>query len=66
VWFDAGCSYDPDGYITTYEWDTGEFFYWGPYVSHTYYYPGSYPVWLTVWDDKGAPSSIYFGNVYVY
>ena len=57
VTFDAHYSHD-DGTITTYHWDFGD-----PYDStpleaekgtHTYKYPGTYLVKLTVIDDKGV------------
>ncbi len=57
VTFDAHYSHD-DGTITTYHWDFGD-----PHDStpldaekgtHTYKYPGTYLVKLTVIDDKGA------------
>jgi PKD repeat protein len=68
VWFYGTCSYDPDGgSITNYEWDYGDGFVdWGvstPY--HTYSYPGTYPVWLTVWDDEGQIGTTFIGTIYV-
>ena len=33
---------------------------------YTYYYPGSYPVWLDVMDDEGQWSSTFLGYIYVY
>lgn len=54
VAFDASSSSDPDGSITSYEWDfgdgaTGE----GVSVTHTYKAAGEYTVTLTVTDDAG-------------
>jgi len=57
VQFDASSSYDPDGDITTYQWDfngdgvfdtTGKLAYW------RFMSPGSYQVTLQVTDDGGA------------
>lgn len=53
--FDAGDSYDPDGYITSYAWtfgdgETGN----GEVVSHAYETDGEYTVTLIVQDNKGA------------
>ncbi|HSS75248.1 MAG TPA: PKD domain-containing protein [Thermoanaerobaculia bacterium] len=69
VWFYGNCSYDPDGgSITNYEWDLGDgTFDWGSnFTYHTYNYPGTYSVWLTVWDDEGQISSTFIGTIYVY
>ncbi|HEV7505809.1 MAG TPA: PKD domain-containing protein [Thermoanaerobaculia bacterium] len=66
VWFYGTCSYDPDGgSITNYQWDLWEGIDWGSVGFHTFYYPGSYPIWLTVWDDEGQPSSTYIGTIWV-
>lgn len=58
VSFDASNSYDPDGYITSYNWDfkdgaTDS----GETITHTFSSAGSYNVGLTVTDDKGAMDS---------
>ena len=60
VMFNASSSYDPDGYIVSYEWDFGD----GNITSttheiikHSYSESGSYKVTLTVEDDKGAKNS---------
>jgi len=60
VTFDASSSYDPDGKITSYEWDFGD----GNITStteekikHSYSEAGSYKVTLTVTDDEGATNS---------
>jgi hypothetical protein len=67
VWFYGNCSYDPDGgTITNYQWNTGEGTDWGQVTYHTYYYPGSYPVWLDVMDDEGQWSTTFLGYIYVY
>jgi PKD repeat protein len=55
VSFDASNSYDPDGYIASYNWDfkdeaTGS----GETISHTFNSAGSYNVELTVTDNDGA------------
>jgi PKD repeat protein len=67
VQFYGNCSYDQDGYIVDYEWDTGEGVYFtGSFFDHTYYYPGNYPVWLTVFDNDGLASSTFLGTISVY
>jgi len=60
ITFDASESYDPDGYIVSYEWDFGD----GNVTSttheiikHSYSESGSYKVTLTVKDDDGATNS---------
>jgi PKD repeat protein len=57
ITFDASASYDPDGFITNYEWDFGD----GnttnttkEVVTHLYTSAGNYTVNLTVTDDDGA------------
>jgi PKD repeat protein len=68
IWFYGTCSYDPDGgSITNYQWDYGDGFVdWGVSSTyHTYNYPGTYSVWLTVWDDEGQIGSTFIGTVYV-
>lgn len=55
AWFSGNASYDPDGYIVSYEWDFGDgSFGNGSFVTHTYSAPGNYSVKLTVMDDDGA------------
>ena len=55
ITFDAGSSYDPDGYITSYSWDFGDGTNAnGLTVSHFYVENGTYVVTLTVMDDDGA------------
>jgi PKD repeat protein len=58
VAFDAGASYDLDGTITAYQWDFGDgTTATGPTTSHVYASHGTYPVSLTVTDDRGATGS---------
>lgn len=66
VWFYGSCSSDADGYITNYQWDLWDGFDWGSFTYHTYYSPGTYSVWLTVWDDKGASNTRYIDTIWVY
>ncbi|HWN41780.1 MAG TPA: PKD domain-containing protein [Thermoanaerobaculia bacterium] len=67
VWFYGSCSYDPDGgSITAYQWDFWEGIQWGSFGFHTYFYPGAYPVYLTVWDDEGEWSSSFIETIWVY
>ena len=59
VTFDATSSYDPDGAITSYQWDLdgdGLVDHFGPVVTGTYYTPGIYTVTLYVTDNQGATS----------
>lgn len=60
VQFDAHYSHD-DGTITDYHWDFGDPHDSAPLsglaISHTYTYPGTYLVKLTVVDDKGEMDS---------
>jgi hypothetical protein len=65
VWLYGYCSYDPDGYIVNYQWDVWEGFEWGVSTFHTFNYPGSYPVWLTVWDDDGQSDTQFVGTIWV-
>lgn len=67
AWFYSSCSFDPDGYIAGYQWDFGEGgFGYSSVDFHTYYNPGTYPVWLTVTDNEGLSSSTSLGAVWVY
>ena len=66
VSFYGSCSYDPDGGPVSLSWYLGDGFGWGSYWSHTYWNPGSYPVWLDVVDDEGQWSSTFIGYVWVY
>lgn len=54
VSFDASCSSDPDGSITSYHWDFGDGSTGsGSSVSHTYWSSGTYTARLTVTDNSG-------------
>ncbi|MCK4222094.1 MAG: PKD domain-containing protein, partial [Dehalococcoidia bacterium] len=56
--FDATEASDPDGYITSYNWDFGDGnTETGVTTSHTYYNTGTYTARLTVTDNEGATSS---------
>ena len=58
--FNASLSYDPDGYIVSYEWDFGDGNITNTTeekINHSYSEVGSYKVTLTVKDDKGAKNS---------
>ena len=58
ITFNASASYDPDGVITTYEWDFGdETNGTGKVTTHAYSSVGSYNVTLTITDDDGATNS---------
>lgn len=55
ITFNGSRSYDPDGNITSYEWNFGDGITGsGQIVNHTYYNPGDYTVILTVIDNDGA------------
>ena len=55
VTFDGSTSYDPDGTITYYLWDFGDYqTASGTTVTHTYYTTGTFPVSLTVVDNWGV------------
>jgi PKD repeat protein len=58
--FDASTSVDPDGSIVGYAWDFGDDTAPGTGVgaSHVYAASGTYPVTLTVTDDRGATTSL--------
>lgn len=54
VSFDAGCSSDPVGSISSYHWDFGDgFTATGRTATRRYFVPGRYLVRLTVTDDTG-------------
>jgi PKD repeat protein len=58
VTFDAGGSSDPDGSITSYQWDFGDGTTGtGQSTTHSFADNGSYTVSLTVTDDDGATDS---------
>ena len=66
VWFYGTCSYAQNGGpITNYEWDLWDGISWGNVVYHTYYSPGTYSVWLTVWDSAGQSSTAFIGTIWV-
>lgn len=55
VTFDASLSHDPDGTITAFVWDFGDYTSSnGSSVTHVYLLPRNYTVTLTAVDDKGA------------
>lgn len=55
TWFYGYNSYDPDGWIVSYEWDFGDRTNGsGVNISHIYITPGNYSVTLTVTDNCGA------------
>lgn len=63
ITFDASASYDPDGTITTYEWDwnndgTYEESHTTPAAAHSWADMGNYPVTLRVTDDDDATDTI--------
>jgi hypothetical protein len=58
VFFNASASYDPDGYITLYEWDWDndgvyDESHTTPTATHIWTSPGGFPVTLQVTDDTG-------------
>jgi PKD repeat protein len=60
VQFDASSSYDPDGHISSYQWDfdgNGTVDATGQVVYRQFATPGAYQVTLTVTDDKGATNT---------
>jgi PKD repeat protein len=60
ITFNASSSYDPDGYITNYEWDFGDGNITNTteeIITHAYASAGDYTVNLTVTDNDGAPST---------
>lgn len=60
VSFNAGCSSDPVGSITSYHWSFGDGTTGsGQTANHTYWSAGSYTVQLTVTDDTGLTSQAY-------
>lgn len=57
--FDASDSHDPDGAITTYQWDFGDGnSTTGVEVTHDYAKPGIYHVTLTVLDNEGSAGTM--------
>jgi PKD repeat protein len=55
VSFDGSASSDADGTVVSWEWTFGDGTSdGGATASHTYDTPGTYPVELRVWDDRGA------------
>lgn len=58
VQFDAGSSYDPDGYLTSWQWDFGDGEDGsGAAISHVFDTPGVYSVSVSVRDNRRAVSS---------
>ena len=58
VFFDGSGSYDPDGSITSYDWDFGDgTTATGASVSHVFPSNGTYSVVLTVTDNEGGQGS---------
>ena len=59
ITFDASASYDPDGEITSWEWDFGDGeTASGEVVTHSYSAAGDYTVTLTVTDDGGQETEL--------
>ena len=61
VTFDASSSYDPDGFIVSYEWEFGDgnvTITDNPIITHSYSSAGTYTVNLTVTDNDGLKASI--------
>lgn len=55
AWFTGGSSYDPDGFIVSYDWNFGDGGIGsGVNISHVYTSAGNYTVTLTITDDEGA------------
>jgi len=55
AWFSGNWSFDPDGYIVSYDWDFGDGTNGtGITTTHIYTSPGCYIVTLTVTDNNGA------------
>ena len=63
----AGASTDPDGTIASYSWNWGDGTAAGSGVtaSHPYSHAGTFPVTVTVTDNKGAPTTSAVTNVVV-
>jgi hypothetical protein len=58
--FNGSLSYDPDGLITSYDWNFADVYPAtanGPITTHRYRAPGTYKPVLTVTDDRGARTS---------
>jgi RHS repeat-associated protein len=61
ITFDASFSYDPDGFITNYQWDFDDGNVTNisnPIITHTYNSVGDFSVTLTVTDNNGNHDSI--------
>ena len=58
VAFNGAGSSDPDGTVVAYDWNFGDFTTGsGAITSHTFTQPGTYPVTLTVTDNRGDATS---------
>lgn len=57
--FDARDSFDPDGFLTSFEWDFGDGeSATGDVVTHSYETAGTYTATLTVTDDEGGTDTV--------
>jgi PKD repeat protein len=55
AWFTGNSSYDPDGHVIYYSWHFGDGeTAIGPTVTHIYSSPGTYVVWLYIYDNENG------------